>query len=129
MVRSTIILSIRLRATLFLHHANTTHVQHEATSEQVFTVSETIEVSCCSLIANEWIIKINNYGYTGVNVPPSDQVDGVVVCDRHTNATGQGHINPTGKGHTTGGTTGAVPAPINSKSFQVVHKDYALDYT
>ena len=81
------------------------------------------------LIANEWIIKINNYGYTGVNVPPSEQVDGVVVCDRHTNTTGQGHINPTGKGHTTGGTTGAVPAPINSKSFQVVHKDYALDYT
>ena len=53
----------------------------------------------------------------------------MVVCDRHSNTTGQGHINPTGKGHAAGGTEGAVPAPIDSQAFQVVHKDYVLDYT
>ena len=80
------------------------------------------------LVANEWIIAKNAYGYTGVNAPPSGQVGNVVVCDRHKHTTGQGHINPTGNGHTTGGTNGAVTPSINSKQ-AVVHKDYALDYT
>jgi YD repeat-containing protein len=78
------------------------------------------------LIANEWIIDQNNYGYTGINVPPSEQVDGVVVCDRHSNSTGQGHINPNGKGHTTGGTIGGILQTIPGNSI-VVHKDYVLD--
>jgi RHS repeat-associated protein len=81
------------------------------------------------LVANEWIIEKNAYGYTGVDAPASPQVNGVVVCDRHQNTTGQGHINPTGKGHTTGGTTGGVLPKIDNKKFIVVHKDYMLDYT
>jgi hypothetical protein len=81
------------------------------------------------LIANEWVIAKNAYGYTNnSNVTPNDRVGDVVVCDRHTNSTGQGHINPTGKGHTTGGTTGATAPNIPNKSI-VVHKDYVLDYT
>jgi hypothetical protein len=58
-----------------------------------------------SLVGNEWIIAKNAYGYhgAGVYLEPTEQLNGVVVCDRHTNASGQGHINPTGKGHTTGG--------------------------
>ena len=82
-----------------------------------------------NLVANEWIIEKNAYGYTGVDAPASLQVNGVVVCDRHKNSTGQGHINPTGKGHTEGGTTGGVYPKIDNKKFQVVHKDYVLDYT
>jgi len=59
------------------------------------------------LVANEWVMEKNAYGYTNnSNAAPNDRVNGVVVCDRHANSTGQGHINPTGKGHTTGGTTG-----------------------
>ena len=41
------------------------------------------------LVANEWLIEKNAHGYTNnSNVPPSPRVDGVVVCDRHTNSTG-----------------------------------------
>jgi len=80
------------------------------------------------LVANEWVIEKNNYGYTGVETDPSERVGGVVICDRHTNSTGQGHINPTGKGHTTGGTTGGSIPTIHNK-FAIVHKDYVLDYT
>jgi hypothetical protein len=82
-----------------------------------------------NLIANEWIIHKNAYGYTGMDAPPSPQVNGAVVCDRHTNTTGGGHINPTGQGHTTGGTAGGVTPVIDGKKFSVVHKDYVLDYT
>jgi len=39
------------------------------------------------LIANEWVIQKSNYGYTGVDTAPSEQVGGVVVCDRHKNTT------------------------------------------
>ena len=83
------------------------------------------------LVANEWIIAKNEYGYhgVGVNLNPTEQVDGVVVCDRHKNSTGQGHINPTGKGHTIGGTIGAVLPKVDNKKFAIVHKDYVLDYT
>jgi hypothetical protein len=82
------------------------------------------------LVGNEWVIAKNGYGYHGVgtNLAPSAQVNGVVVCDRHSNSTGQGHINPTGKGHTTGGTTGGVVPKVDSKKYTVVHKDYILDY-
>jgi len=80
------------------------------------------------LVANEWVIEKNNYGYTGVETDPSERVGVVVVCDRHVNSTGQGHINPTGKGHTTGGTTGGSIPAIHNK-FAIVHKDYVLDYT
>jgi RHS repeat-associated protein len=83
------------------------------------------------LVANEWIINKNNYGYhgTGIALDPSGQVGEVVVCDRHTNSTGLGHINPTGKGHTTGGTTGGTVPTINKGKYAVVHKDYVLDFT
>jgi RHS repeat-associated protein len=83
------------------------------------------------LVGNEWVIAKNGYGYHGVgtNLVPSEQVGGVVVCDRHTNTTGQGHINPTGKGHTTGGTMGGVVPKVDNKNYAVVHKDYVLDYT
>jgi YD repeat-containing protein len=57
------------------------------------------------LVSNEWIIAKNAYGYTNNNLAPSSHVGGVVVCDRHSHVTGNGHINPTGKSHTTGGTT------------------------
>ena len=79
----------------------------------------------------EWIIAKNAYGYHGIGVglDPSEQVGGVVVCDRHTNSTGLGHINPTGKGHTTGGTLGGVKPKVDTKKYAVVHKDYVLDYT
>jgi RHS repeat-associated protein len=82
------------------------------------------------LVANEWVIKKNSYGYTNNNndVIPAVRVDDVVVCDRHAGSTGQGHINPTGKGHTTGGTTGASP-PSLPNNMIAVHKDYTLDYT
>ena len=79
------------------------------------------------LIANEWIIQKNNYGYTGVDTAPSEQVGGVVVCDRHKNTTGLGHIDPKGKGHTTGGTEGGAAPTIGGK-YAVIHKDYTLDY-
>ena len=81
-------------------------------------------------MANEWVIAKNAYGYhgVGVNLAPSEQLGGVVVCDRHSNVSGNGHINPTGKGHTTGGTTGGTVPGIDSKKFAVVHKDYVLDY-
>ena len=80
-------------------------------------------------VANEWVIEKNAYGYTNNSItPPSPRVDGVVVCDRHTNSTGQGHINPTGKGHTTGGTTGGTTPTIPGHMI-VVHKEYVLDYT
>ena len=80
---------------------------------------------------NEWIIAKNAYGYHGIGVglDPSPQVNGIVVCDRHTNSTGQGHINPTGKGHTTGGTLGGIKPKVDTKKYAVVHKDYVLDYT
>ena len=81
------------------------------------------------LVANEWVIEKNAYGYTNNDVAASPQVNGVVVCDRHKNTTGQGHINPKGKGHTTGGTEGGVTPNIDNKKFIVVHKDYVLDYT
>jgi hypothetical protein len=83
------------------------------------------------LVGNEWIIEKNAYGYHGVgaHLDPADQVNGVVVCDRHSNSTGQGHINPIGKGHTAGGTIGGVSSNIDNKKFAVVHKDFVLDYT
>ena len=83
------------------------------------------------LVSNEWIIEKNAYGYHGIGITldPSEQVNGVVVCDRHSHVTGQGHINPTGKGHTSGGTTGGIEPKIDNKKFAVVHKDYVLDYT
>ena len=83
------------------------------------------------LVGNEWIIATNAYGYhgIGVNLDPTEQVNGAVVCDRHSNVTGNGHINPTGKGHTTGGTNGATMPKIDNKKYAVVHKDYVLDYT
>jgi RHS repeat-associated protein len=83
------------------------------------------------LVGNEWVIAKNGYGYHGVgtNLAPSEQVGGVVVCDRHTNTSGQGHINPTGKGHTTGGTTGGIVPKVDNKKYAVVHKDYTIDYT
>ena len=62
-------------------------------------------------------------------VTSSEQVNGVVVCDRHKNTTGLGHINPTGKGHTTGGTTGGVIPSVDNKKFSIIHKDFVLDYT
>ena len=70
------------------------------------------------LVANEWVIEKNAYGYTHNSsyMPPSEQVGGVVVCDRHTNSTGQGHINPTGKGHTTGGTTGGSHPSLGNRN-------------
>ena len=74
------------------------------------------------LVGNEWIIAKNGYGYTGVDSPPTVQVEGVVVCDRHRHTTGQGHINPTGNGHTTGGTAGGITPSID-KHQAVVHKD------
>ena len=68
-------------------------------------------------------------GYTNnSNAAPNDRVGGVVVCDRHSNSTGQGHINPVCKGHTTGGTTGGSAPNIPGNSI-AVHKDYVLDYT
>jgi hypothetical protein len=79
------------------------------------------------LIANEWKIEKNNYGYNGIETQPSGQVNDVVVCDRHGNTTEQGHINPTGKGHTTGGTTGGGVPTVQGKH-AIVHKDYVLDY-
>jgi YD repeat-containing protein len=83
------------------------------------------------LVANEWIITKNGYGYhgIGINLDPADQLNGVVVCDRHSNVAGNGHINPTGKGHTIGGTIGAQMPVIDNVNFAVVHKDYVLDYT
>jgi hypothetical protein len=80
-------------------------------------------------VGNEWVIAKNGYGYHGVgaNQNPSAQVNGVVVCDRHTNTTGQGHINPTGNGHTTGGTTGGVVPKVDNKKYAVVHaRKYVL---
>jgi YD repeat-containing protein len=78
------------------------------------------------LVTNEWIINKNNYGYhgSGIALDPTEQVGDVVVCDRHTNSTGLGHINPTGKGHTTGGTTGGTVPTINKGKYAVVHKDF-----
>ena len=83
------------------------------------------------LVANEWIIEKNSYGYHGVGIylDPSEQVNGVVVCDRHEHNSGQGHINPTGNGHTTGGTVGGVVPSIDHTKMAVIHKDYVLDYT
>ncbi|MCL1809619.1 MAG: nucleotidyltransferase domain-containing protein [Clostridiales bacterium] len=79
------------------------------------------------LVANEWIIAKNAYGYTGISTSPTEQVGGAVACDRHRHATGQGHQNPTGNGHTAGGTEGgAVPAIGGHQA--VVHKDFAIDY-
>ena len=82
-----------------------------------------------NLAANEWIIAKNAYGYTGVNTDPAEQVNGVVVCDRHKNTSGNGHIDPVGKGHTTGGTTGGAVPVIDNTKFSVIHKDYVIDYT
>ena len=79
------------------------------------------------LVCNEWIIAKNNYGYTGIDSSPKEQVDGVVVCDRHRHTTGQGHVNPTGNGHTAGGTAGGT-APAVSGHQAVVHKDFVVDY-
>ena len=79
------------------------------------------------LVANEWIIAKNAYGYTGIDSSPSEQVNGVVVCDRHAHTTGQGHQNPTGNGHTTGGTEGGAAPAVNGHQ-AVVHKDFVLDY-
>ena len=81
------------------------------------------------LVANEWIIEKNAYGYAGLNTTPSGQVNGVAVCDRHSNTTGQGHQNPTGQGHFTTGGTEPMQTPAVSGKQQVVHKDYAVDYT
>jgi len=108
---------------------------YDATNRMVKGVNEAGEEShyifngLGHLIGNEWIIKINAYGYTGLDVKPSDQVNGVVVCDRHENNAGNGHINPTGNGHTTGGVVGGTAPSINSKLYMAVHKDYVLDYT
>ena len=83
------------------------------------------------LVSNEWVIEKNSYGYHGIGIDlaPSEQVGGVVVCDRHSHVTGNGHINPTGKGHTSGGTTGGSLPNIDKKKVAVVHKDFVLDYT
>ena len=81
------------------------------------------------LIGNEWIAHKNAYGYTDVNSSLSPQVNGVIVCDRHSHTDGNGHINPTGKGHTDGGTTGGITPVIDNKKFSAIHKDYVLDYT
>ena len=108
---------------------------YDATNRMVKGVNEAGEESHYiyngfgHLVANEWIIEKNNYGYTGVDSGASPQVSGNVVCDRHKNSTGQGHINPTGKGHTTGGTIGGTVPKIDNKKFAVIHKDYVLDYT
>ncbi|MDR0296282.1 MAG: hypothetical protein LBH91_08965, partial [Prevotellaceae bacterium] len=75
------------------------------------------------------IFKKSGHLFVEVGLAPSEQVGGVVVCDRHTNTTGQGHINPTGKGHTTGGTMGGVVPKVDNKKYAIVHKDYVLDYT
>ena len=80
------------------------------------------------LVANEWIIDKNGYGYTGADCPASPQVGGVVVCDRHSHVTGNGHVDPAGRGHTTGGTSGGADPGIGAHR-QAVHKDYVLDYT
>ena len=58
----------------------------------------------------------------------NERVGDVVVCDRHSNSTGQWHINPTGKGHTTGGAEGG-SQPSISNNMIVVHKGYTIDYT
>jgi len=81
------------------------------------------------LVANELVIEKNAYGYTNNSgAAPGERVGGVVVCDRHPNSTGQGHINPVGKGHTTGGTAGGSPANIPGNMI-TVHKEYVIDYT
>ena len=67
------------------------------------------------LIANEWITKENNYGYTGLSTSPNVQIDGVVICDRHDQVTGNGYIKPMDKGHTTGGTTGGATPAVSSQ--------------
>lgn len=108
---------------------------YDATNRMVKGVNEAGESSFYIynglgyLVSNEWVIKKNSYGYTGLSVTPSEQVDGIVVVDRHANSTGQGHINPVGKGHTIGGTTGGYTPKVDNKKFQVVHKNYVLDYT
>jgi YD repeat-containing protein len=74
------------------------------------------------LVSNEWIIKSNAYGYTNITMPPSAQVNGTVLYDRHGNSSGSEKINPAGKGFTTGGTTGGIVLTIDAKNF----KRYAL---
>jgi len=127
--------------TVFEKNKNHTYVTQEyaydATNRMVKGTNEEGEQSHYvfngfgDLVANEWITAKNAYGYHGVGLylDPSEQVNGVVFCDRHQNTTGQGHINPTGNGHTTGGTTGATMPKIDNKKFAVIHKDYALDFT
>ena len=93
------------------------------------------------LVANEWIVANNAYGYHGFAYTPSKQVDGVVTtCDAHDNTNGKGHINPTGAGHfkdkgktnngerTTGGTEDGI-LPKGSNKVMSIHKDYTIDYT
>jgi RHS repeat-associated protein len=91
------------------------------------------------LVANEWVIEKNSYGYTGVNSSDSERDNGVVVCDRHGNTTGQGHIDSNGQGHTNDDISNndkleitpeipTTPAADN-KEFATIHKDYVLDHT
>jgi YD repeat-containing protein len=69
------------------------------------------------LIANEWKIEKNNYGYNGIDTQPSELVYGVAAYDRH----------GSGSAYTTGGTTNG-SAPTLQHKYAIVHKDYVLDY-
>jgi hypothetical protein len=83
------------------------------------------------LVANEWIIEKGSYGYqqVGISTEPSEQVNGVVVYDRHANSPVSNQINPIGKGYTVGGTEGGIVPVIDKGKYAVIHKDYVLDYT
>jgi YD repeat-containing protein len=69
------------------------------------------------LVGNEWIIAKNAYGYTDINAAPSVQVNSLVVCDRHSNIAGDGHIDPNGKGHTACGADNGIAPVIDNKKF------------
>jgi len=108
---------------------------YDATNRMVKGTNETGESSFYiynglgHLVGNEWIIKKNGYGYTGLSTTPSEQFNGVIVCNKHSHTDGSGHINPTGQGHTGTGTSAGMTPNIDSKKFSVIHKDYVLDYT
>jgi hypothetical protein len=69
------------------------------------------------LVANEWIINRNAYGYTGLSAEASAQVNGVVVSDSRSHINGNGQDGAHGQGNT--GLGGAVPVSpnIDSKKF------------
>jgi hypothetical protein len=70
------------------------------------------------LVANEWIIMKNSYGYHGIGeyVLPSPRVNGIIV-------------SAGGQGGTQNGTQNPQRPVVDNKKFAVVHKDYVLDYT